>query len=71
MMPNTEANRLARHEAEKRTAAEKRRREERLVDLVSEASFPASDAPPWTFGRRRSRRQGDSSTSNGSPGETG
>jgi hypothetical protein len=70
-MPDTEANRLARREAEKRTAAEKRRREERLVDLVSEASFPASDAPPWTFGRPRSRRHGDRATPDGSPGETG
>lgn len=69
MMPDTEAKPPAGREAEKQNAAEKRRREERLVDLVSEASFPASDAPPWTFGRSRRRRH--DTTSDGSPGKAG
>lgn len=32
-----------------------------LVDMVSADSFPASDAPPWTFGRAQCAKMSGSS----------
>jgi hypothetical protein len=52
-------------------AMDRRGQDENLVDLVSEASFPASDAPPWTFGRKRNRDVVRKASPDGSPDKTG